>query len=61
MVEEAAFVPEYQAEADKMEAYEATLKPMSKAEFYAEINEAMAEYEHGEYFTLEEVEQDAAT
>lgn len=58
--ETTVFVADSEEEAEKMAAYEATLKPMSKAEFYADINESIEQYERGEYFTLDEVEQDTA-
>ena len=60
VVEEVAYEPESEEEASKMAAYEATLKPMSKAEFYADINESIAEYHRGEAVPIEEVESEAA-
>jgi hypothetical protein len=38
-----------------MAAYEATLKPTSKADFYADVDEAIEEYKRGESIPLETV------
>lgn len=47
-------------EVDQIAANEAKLKPMTKAEMKAELDEAMAQYERGEYYTLEEVEKESS-
>jgi len=53
------FVADSEEEAEKMAAYEATLKPMSKQELLSEIREGLADYERGDYVTLEEMEREA--
>ncbi len=41
----------------KIEEYEKSLKPMSKKEFIAKINEAEEDIKHGRVYTQKEVEQ----
>ena len=57
VMEGEAFVAESEDEAEKMAAYEATLEPMSKAEFYEQINSGIEEYKRGESIPLEEVQK----
>ena len=45
------------AEVEKLAAYEASLEPTSKTQFYTQVNESIAEYRRGESTTLEEVEK----
>jgi predicted transcriptional regulator len=52
-------VAENQDEADKMAAYEATLKPMTKQELLSEIREGMADYHRGDYVTLDDLDKEA--
>ena len=59
VMETETFVAENEGEAEKMAAYEATLEPMSKADFHADVNEAIEEYKGGDCVTVEEVEQSA--
>lgn len=56
VIEGEIFVAENEEETGKMTAYEATLKPMNKADFYEQINDGIEEYKRGESLTLEEVE-----
>jgi len=46
---------------DKSKAYAEQLQPLSRAEMTKEIEEAMADYERGDYLTLEESSKEAAS
>jgi len=59
VIETETFVAESEEEAEKMAAYEATLKPMSKQELLSEIREGIADYHRGDYITLDELEKEA--
>lgn len=60
VIEGEPFVAESEEEAEKMAAYEETLKPMTRQEMKDELAEAMADYERGDYVTLEEMEKESA-
>ena len=60
-VEDTAFVAESQEEAAKMAALATSFQPMRKAEFYAEVNASIAEYQRGGAIALEEADKEAAT
>jgi alpha-D-ribose 1-methylphosphonate 5-triphosphate diphosphatase PhnM len=50
-----------QQEADKSAAYADHLQPLSRQEMTEEIEEAMDDYERGDYLTLEESSKEAAS
>lgn len=48
-------------EAEMAAIYAKHLKPMTREEMNSELREAMADYERGDYVTLEEMEKESAT
>jgi predicted transcriptional regulator len=50
-----------QQEADNPAVYADHLQPLSRQEMTKEIDEAMADYERGDYVTLEESSKEAAS
>jgi|GEM_PF-2660098 hypothetical protein len=56
VMETEAFVAKNEGESEKVAAYEATLEPMSKADFYEQINHGIEEYKRGESIPLEDAQ-----
>ncbi|MFT6130481.1 MAG: putative transcriptional regulator [Neolewinella sp.] len=52
---------ELKSEEEYAAIYAKHLKPMTREEMNNELKEAMADYERGDYVTLEEMEKEAAT
>lgn len=59
VIQEAA--DEEKTEAELAAVYAKHLKPMTRQEMKDELTEAMADYERGDYVTLEEMKKESAT